>query len=859
VKSSIREAEAERSATTTLRAFAGLLDDRLLYCVLHGWASPPQSRPSDLDIAVAPADLGKLEGTLANTPNVRVVQLLRHEASCHYFVLATHQAGTLRFGALDVATDYRVDGRIFFTAEDLLRHRRKVNDTWVTAPEVEFAYLLVKKISKGTLPEHQRARVQRLSEGLGGEAHRIVRRLLGARCGNQVIDWLARADWGALEARLAHLKRALRAETLKRDPFNAIRYWGAEIRRRWRRWCRPTGLCVAVLGPDGAGKSTLIAHLEQNLAEAFRRVSVYHFRVRPGHRSANPVTDPHRNAPHPAWLSLLKVSYYALLDLIGYVFIVRPRLVRSTLVLFDRYYDDLLVDPRRYRYGGPMRVARYARSFVHRPDLYFVLDVPEAQLIARKQEVSREELGRQREAYRRLATDYPNAVLLDGSLPPGDIARSASDVIVDCLHERYVNRHRRRFGGGNVEHTLHWLTSVLCSSPEEAYFDLRRRPRDRRASRWSTVKTFGRLLLGDGRGYLIPLDAGRAGLRALDLYNAQSLKAGFAKGLFAAGLRSGVGRRMIPPVHLIARRGSTASEGGNGFILEYLAQILGRRDLSVGISVGTPGPHRKPVLLVLGGDGQSLAYVKVGSSHVSNLLVQCEAETLQFLTTHPCHSFSAPAVLHAGWWNGRFLVIQSAPTGEMRAPAGSRSPRYLDVPKDLAALHTRWMTLKESGFWEDVLLRIHEVSNQYYRETLERGVRRAEERLASDPLPFHLSHGDFVPWNTRYDGRKLFVFDWEYSREAGLPAEDVFHFHFQELRCLARWDPAEIYGAFLTDKSLRGRVEMHLAGLGGAGIPPELLFFLYRLDQLATEAVEAQADVALLREFAVFRKFVDAV
>ena len=245
------ETGAENRVTTTLSAFPRLLDEHIAYCILHGWQSPPKHPPSDLDIAISPKDLEKLEGILANTANVTVTQLFQHEAACYYFVLANRQAGKLYFSALDVAVDYRLGGRIFFTARDLLQHRRRVNGCSVAAPEVEFAYLLVKKISKGSLPEHQRTRVQRLWESLGDKAHVIVRRMLGARWGNQVIASLAWSDWALLEARLTQLRRALRFEVIKRDPFNAVRYWIPEIRRRLRRWRQPTdSSCAAESGSD---------------------------------------------------------------------------------------------------------------------------------------------------------------------------------------------------------------------------------------------------------------------------------------------------------------------------------------------------------------------------------------------------------------------------------------------------------------------------------------------------------------------------------------------------------------------------------------------------------------------------------
>jgi len=43
-----------------------------------------------------------------------------------------------------------------------------------------------------------------------------------------------------------------------------------------------------------------------------------------------------------------------------------------------------------------------------------------------------------------------------------------------------------------------------------------------------------------------------------------------------------------------------------------------------------------------------------------------------------------------------------------------------------------------------------------------------------------LLHGDFAPWNIRkkYDG-ELFVFDWEFADESGVPWLDALHFEFQ--------------------------------------------------------------------------------
>lgn len=77
----------------------------------------------------------------------------------------------------------------------------------------------------------------------------------------------------------------------------------------------------------------------------------------------------------------------------------------------DRCYDDLVVDPRPYRYGGPLRLAR----LVPRPRLVVLLDAPPELLWASKREVAFEETARQRDAYLKLVKGLPNGHVVGAS------------------------------------------------------------------------------------------------------------------------------------------------------------------------------------------------------------------------------------------------------------------------------------------------------------------------------------------------------------------------------------------------------------------------------------------------------------
>ena len=96
--------------------------------------------------------------------------------------------------------------------------------------------------------------------------------------------------------------------------------------------------------------------------------------------------------------SLAKLGYWAVDYIVGYYLTIRPALARSTLVLFDRYLVDALIDPRRYRYGGPRWALEALWWAIPKPDLVVLLDAPTHVLRDRKQELPAEEIDRLRRA-----------------------------------------------------------------------------------------------------------------------------------------------------------------------------------------------------------------------------------------------------------------------------------------------------------------------------------------------------------------------------------------------------------------------------------------------------------------------------
>jgi thymidylate kinase len=236
------------------------------------------------------------------------------------------------------------------------------------------------------------------------------------------------------------LRRALVVAGLRRDGGRAVHGWVSHWFLELRHHLRPAMPMLAVLGPDGSGKSTVIQEVIARLAD--RRISTLYCHWRPrlvgrgAEAGAGPVTDPHGKPPRGRVASVLKLGLLAADWFIGDLWKLRHARAKAKVVLFDRYYDDLLVDPRRYRYGAPLRWAYRVFCLLPQMKRVFVLWAEPEVIGARKQEVPEAELRRQLDAYRNHAIALGDqARLVHVDRPVAEIADEIMESISQSLRE----------------------------------------------------------------------------------------------------------------------------------------------------------------------------------------------------------------------------------------------------------------------------------------------------------------------------------------------------------------------------------------------------------------------------------------
>lgn len=402
------------------RVYAGLDDAAVRWCLLRGGADggPPDR---DVDLLVARADLPRAVAVLRACGTV---PLASYGRGSHRFFVGL-DPGTGSFVEFDVVSELAF-GRHFVLAsraEDAcLDGRRREGAAWVLRQEDEFwALLLHCMLDKRAVGERHAERLAELagSASLDSPLVRALPDRAGLLAGARAGAWATVTRNGDTILRL--WRREHRLEVVRRFVRGSLL---RTVERPMQAWSR-RGLSVALLGPDGAGKSTLAQGVEKSFCFPVRRVYMGLWQRRETVSGAHRVVLDVALRPFVVWRRYLAS--------LGHRAIGR-------LVIFDRYVYDALLPPT----GPLVRLKRPYFWLLGRlcpaPDLVLLLDVPGEVMHARKGERDAVRLEAEREQFVRLQRRLPNAERVDADRPP-------EVVLVDVLGRIWLRYAKRSLRG----------------------------------------------------------------------------------------------------------------------------------------------------------------------------------------------------------------------------------------------------------------------------------------------------------------------------------------------------------------------------------------------------------------------------
>ncbi len=282
-------------------------------------------------------------------------------------------------------------------------------------------------------------------------ARNLLPLLLGTAAARALVTSIRNSDLESVRPLLTKLRRSAVGRSILLHPIRSVQLGSNSVRRKLLQPLSPCAPIIAIVGPDGVGKSTTLEALRQSTGHIFLDVIVRHWRpgvlprlavlarremARPG---ADGLLPPRR---HPGRFQGFRLLYYYLDFLIGGL--TRDRLAssRQCLVLYDRCFLDMAVDPLRFGLSSS-RGTDLCWRWLPKPDRIILLSDEPGRIHARKPELTEPEIQRQLDEWQRRARA--------GQVHTVIAVHASGDQVTDRIWDVITNAFVEKNGGDSPD------------------------------------------------------------------------------------------------------------------------------------------------------------------------------------------------------------------------------------------------------------------------------------------------------------------------------------------------------------------------------------------------------------------------
>lgn len=354
------------------------------YCIMRNADEVVAGDAHDVDLAVDDTKLAQAETCIFRTAEELGWKILfrtgsardKYNIKCYNFY-QMQPDGTPALAHIDIFTSFVWCSHILIDS----RHTLQGMDTSTLyhriSPVTEaVTKLFVRLLYNGYI---KRKYVPHITEVYRAEPDKVkacMENFLSPETAAEIYRLAIAEQWESIEA----MRPRIVADIKKKTATYRLCYWLYLVRKAFRR----ISVMVALEGGYEDVNRAIIEALPSIVGNTFSAESTYVYHHRPcllgraARREADSSENREKLPPYGLLKSWAKLMLCVADDILGYWGPVRWHLCKGHLVVFNGYYDDLLLNPQRHRLGVSERVIRLFRLLVPRADVTMLLDADKA-------------------------------------------------------------------------------------------------------------------------------------------------------------------------------------------------------------------------------------------------------------------------------------------------------------------------------------------------------------------------------------------------------------------------------------------------------------------------------------------------
>jgi len=301
--------------------------------------------------------------------------------------------------------------------------------------------LLTSLLFSGRAKEKYFPKVRQTFAGCPEEILAALRPQFGLKVTTRLVSAVIAGDPEAMSDCVPQLRFSLAWRGLLRRPLGCVPGVVWHYVREIAICLSPENvLTVMILDPGGEGRAAVIENLMPLLSSAAKSVERRHFTLNTTLPRESGETGAVASEPRGSLASMAAVACWLMREWQG-----RFRRRNSTLRLFDNDYHDLLMDPRRYGYGGPRWFARLAGTLLPASDFWILIDPADRDLRAGSPALAETQTSHQIDIWHRFVHSKKHFLILDAGKPAADLADEAYSALTEFLARRTERKIEKHF------------------------------------------------------------------------------------------------------------------------------------------------------------------------------------------------------------------------------------------------------------------------------------------------------------------------------------------------------------------------------------------------------------------------------